>query len=151
MPNIVVKVPSGLLSAEAKAALVKRINAAAAECERIPADPKKRFLCWVLIEEVAAGNWTCGGVDMSQMVIPIVAIVNLPAGVLADASRARYVNLMHRAFVDALPGERRQIATSCIINEVADGMWGASGYIWHLPQFAAAAGYEHLQHLVAQN
>jgi phenylpyruvate tautomerase PptA (4-oxalocrotonate tautomerase family) len=151
MPNIIVKVPANTFNAEAKASLVKAINAAAAECERIPADPKKRFLCWVMIEEVAAGHWTCGGHDMSQMVVPVLAIVNLPAGVLDDASRARYVSLMHKAIGDALPGEKRQVATSCIMNEVADGMWGASGNIWRLPQFAAAAGYEHLQHLVVKH
>ena len=151
MPNITVKVPAGVFDADAKISLVKAINAAAAECERIPPDPKKRFLCWVMIEEVEAGHWTCGGHDMTAAVVPVVAIVNLPAGVLDDQSRARYVSLMHSAVTGSLPGEKRQIATSCIMNEIADGTWGASGNIWRLPQFAAASGYEHLQHLVVKH
>lgn len=149
MPNIILKLPAGVFSPEAKSALVAAVNAAAADAERIPPDPNRRFLCWVQIEEVAEGNWTCGGQDASAMFVPVVALAYIPAGVLDDQSRARYADLMHKAIVDALPGERRQIATSCIFNEVADGTWAANGTIWRLPQFAAAAGYEHLQHLAA--
>jgi hypothetical protein len=110
----------------------------------------KSYCCAGVIGEIAIGHWTCGGHDMSAAVVPVVAIVNLSAGVLDDQSTARYVNLMHSAVTTSLPDEKRRIATSCIMNEVADGVWGANGTIWRLPQFAAAAGYEHLQHLVGK-
>ncbi len=38
--------------------------------------------------------------------------------------------------------------TSVMIGDVPDGAWGANGQIWRLPDFAKAAGYKHLQHLV---
>ncbi len=147
MPNIVVRIPAGVLDQKARAALVAAINEGAAECERIPPDPARRTLCWVMVDEVAPGGLTCGGLNPLRAVVPVMMTVNVPAGVLDDASRARYARLMHEAVTAALPDETRRIATSCIINDVADGAWGANGDIWRLPQMAAASGYEHLQHL----
>jgi phenylpyruvate tautomerase PptA (4-oxalocrotonate tautomerase family) len=149
MPFITVKVPAGVLCDAAKAALTNGICAAAAECEQVPDDPKMRALCVVTIEETGAGNRTFGGRDLSQMLVPFDATVNIPKGVLDDQSRARFVELLHQAVIDALPGEKRRITSSFIINEIEDGMWGVSGSLWKLPDFAAASGYRHLQHLVA--
>lgn len=149
MPYITVKVPSGVLGGEAKSALVKGICAAAAECEQVPDDPKMRALCVVTIEEKAASTVTFGGNDLSQMLVSFDAAVNIPKGVLDDSSRARFVELLHKAAVDALPAEKRRITSSFVINEIEDGMWGVRGFLWKLPDFAAASGYRHLQHLVA--
>jgi phenylpyruvate tautomerase PptA (4-oxalocrotonate tautomerase family) len=93
-------------------------------------------------------RWACGGADVTASIIPVIVQVNVPAGVLNDEARARYVELIHRATTDALMNEKRRIATSCIINDVPDGTWGANGSIWRLPEQAAAAGFEHLQHLI---
>ncbi len=90
MPNIVLKIPKNSFPAAQRATLVQGINAAAAEAERIPADPRKRFLCWVLIDEIEPGNWTCGGADVTNQFIPCMAVVHIPAGVLDDAARATY-------------------------------------------------------------
>ena len=147
MPNIVVRIPAGVLDQKARAALVAAVNEGAAECERIPPDPARRALCWVMIEEITPGDLTCGGRDPLQAMLPVMITVNVPAGVLDDASRARYAMLMHGAVAAALPDETRRVATSCIINDVPDGTWGANGSIWRLPQMAAVSGYEHLQHL----
>ncbi len=100
-------------------------------------------------EEVDSGNWTCGGADLSNQVITLIAMVYVPEGVLDDASRALYVRLVDLAFRNALPaGETRKVATSIMLHDVADGTWGPGGDIWHLPTFAARAGFVHLQHLV---
>jgi phenylpyruvate tautomerase PptA (4-oxalocrotonate tautomerase family) len=148
MPYITVKVPSGVLGEDARFVLIKGICAAAAECEQVPDDPKMRALCMVSIEETGAGCQTFGGRDLSQMVVSFDATVNIPKGVLDDTSRARFVELLHQAAVDALPDEKRRITTSFVINEIEDGMWGVRGSLWKLPDFAAASGYRHLQHLV---
>lgn len=149
MPNIFVKVPKGVFIGEAKSRFVEGLNRAAAKAERIPDEPRHRALCWVIVEEVEAGNWTCGGRDVLASVIPIFIMVHVPAGVLDAVSRALYVKQIDFAFRDALPPEeKRKIATSVILNDVADGTWGPGGDIWHLPTFAARAGFEHLQHLV---
>ena len=117
MPNILVSIPQGAFPGEARVALVRRINDAAAQAEQIPRDPKKRFLCWVVINQIDSGAWTCGGVDVTPQWLP--------------------------------GDDKRQLATSVVLHEVADGAWGASGVIWKLPDFARAAGFEHLQHLAA--
>lgn len=150
MPNILVHIPKGSFPGEVRSELVRRINEAAAGAEQIPQDARKRMLCWVLIEEVDAGAWTCGGADLIAQVLPCVAMVHLPGGVLDDASRAAYVQAIHAAFEQSMSAEdRRQLATSVMLHEVADGTWGANGAIWRLPQFAKAAGFLHLQHLAA--
>jgi phenylpyruvate tautomerase PptA (4-oxalocrotonate tautomerase family) len=150
MPNIFVHVPKDSFPGDARSALVRRINEAAADAEQIPADPRKRMLCWVLIDEVDVGAWTCGALDVTAQMLPCVAMVYLPAGVLDDASRAAYVQALQEAFKQSLPAaDKRQLVTSVVLHEVADGTWGANGAIWRLPQFAKAAGFAHLQHLVA--
>jgi phenylpyruvate tautomerase PptA (4-oxalocrotonate tautomerase family) len=149
MPNIVLKIPKNAFPAEHRAALVQRIHEAAASVERIPADPAKRFLSWVLVDEIDPADWTCGGADVSRRFIPCLVIVHLPAGVLDDDARSRYASEVQAAFQESLPPqERRQLLTSLVLNEVADGTWGVNGKIWRLPQFAHAAGYAHLQHLL---
>ena len=110
-----------------------------------------RALCVVTVEERSAGSQTFGSHDLSQMMVSFDATVTIPKGVLDDRSRARFVELLHKAAVDALPDEKRRIATSFVINEIEDGMWGVHGNLWKLPDFAAASGYRHLQHLVVKS
>ncbi|RFB71167.1 MULTISPECIES: tautomerase [unclassified Herbaspirillum] len=149
MPHIMLKIPKGSFSGQSQATLVQRINHAAAIAEQIPADPKKRFFCWIVIEEVEQGLWTCGAADVTAEFLPCVAMVYLPTGVLDEVSRHRYVELIHGAFTQALPDDdKRQLLTSVILQDVADGSWGVNGTIWNLPVFSKAAGFEHLQHLV---
>lgn len=149
MPNIFVHIPRGSFPGESRTTLTRRINAAAASAEQIPPEQSKRMLCWVLIDEVESGAWTCGGVDVTSQLLPCVAMVYLPEGVLTDSTRALYVEELHEAFKKSIPfDDKRQVASSVVLHEVSDGTWGANGVIWRLPQFAKAAGFGHLQHLV---
>lgn len=149
MPNIFIHIPKDSFPGEARTALTRRINAAAASAEQIPAEPRKRMLCWVLIDEVDSGSWTCGGADVTSQLLPCMVMVYLPAGVLDNASRTHYVQALHEAFKQSLPiDEKRQVISSVVLHEVPDGTWGANGAIWRLPQFAKDAGFAHLQHLV---
>ena len=151
MPNILVKIPKAAFPGDARAKLLRHITDAAATAEQIPADPRKRFTSWVVIDETEAGMWTCGGIDMSLQVLPCIAMVYVPGGVLDEPSRAQYVKLMHDAFKQSLPADdKRQLVTSVILHDVADGTWGANGAVWKLPDLAKANGYAHLQHLVAR-
>lgn len=147
MPNIVIRIPAGVLNSDSKRLLSEQINAVAAEVEQIPDHPKNRFLCWVLIDEVAPGNWTCGSQDISADYVPVLIQVHLPVGVLDDAARAQYASGMQQAFATALAHEKRSVLTSCLFNEVVDGTWGVNGALWQLPDFARHAGFKHLQSL----
>jgi phenylpyruvate tautomerase PptA (4-oxalocrotonate tautomerase family) len=145
MPNISIKLPAGVLDSSSRSRLVAAINAAAAKIERIPDDPKKRFLCWMSIDEVAAGNLTCGGADVTEAMIPVFVSVSVPIGVLDSAGCAEYVEAMHLALAESLSADQRKVVSSCIVNQVADGNWGANGTLWSLSDFSVRAGYEHLQ------
>jgi phenylpyruvate tautomerase PptA (4-oxalocrotonate tautomerase family) len=149
MPNIIIRIPKGSFLGEARNLLTQKINAAAASVEQIPDEPHKRMLCWVLIEEIDSGAWTCGGADVTSQLLPCMAMVYLPEGVLDEASRSQYVQAIHEAFKQSVPiDDKRQIASSVVLHEVPDGDWGVNGVIWKLPQFAMAAGFTHLKHLV---
>lgn len=148
MPNIVINIPAGVLDVNSKEILVKGINSVAVEVEQIGEDLKNRFLCWVMIEEIARGNWTCGGSDVASEFVPILIVVHLPVGVLNEPARIQYAEGVHRAVNAALPGEKRKILISCIFDEVDEGLWGVNGAIWHLKDFARHAGYRHLQHVI---
>lgn len=146
MPNILIKIPSGVFPADRRAVLVKKINEAAAAAEQIPDDPKKRFLCWVLVDELDSGAWTCGAADVTSQVLPCMALIYVPTGVLDNVTRAQYVNLVHNAFKQALPeNDKRQLLTSVILHEVRDGTWGVNGAVWQLTDFAKAIGFAQLQ------
>jgi phenylpyruvate tautomerase PptA (4-oxalocrotonate tautomerase family) len=146
MPNIIVSLPEGVLDANSKKQLVAGINSVAAEVEQLLDDPKSRFLCWVIIDETATGNWTCGGRDVTTEFIPVLTEVRLPVGLLDEPARAQYVAGVQRAVTAALPHEKRRILISCVLNEIENGLWGMNGEIWHLKDFARHV--KHLQHLV---
>ena len=150
MPNILVKIPANTFDGDARAALARRITEAAAQAEQIPDDPRRRATTWVILEEVPATSWWCGGADVTTQMVPCLAVAHVPAGVLDGAARARFVQQMQEAFAQALPADdARRVVTSVMLHDVADGTWGVNGALWTLPDFARAAGYAHLQHLVA--
>ncbi len=149
MPNIFIKVPQGAFSIEQRKNLAQKVNEVAATAEQMPRDAKKRFVNWITIDEVDQGMFTCGGADMTSQVLPCIAMVYLPAGVLDGASRTSNVHAVHAAFSAVIAmNDKRQLATSVLLHEIPDGQWGANGHIWRLPDFAKAAGYAHLQGLV---
>jgi phenylpyruvate tautomerase PptA (4-oxalocrotonate tautomerase family) len=148
MPNIVITIPKLVLDVNSKKTLVEGINSVAVEAEQIADNSNSRFLCWVVIDETAPANWTCGGSDVGAAFIPVLVVVHVPAGVLEKTTREQYADGVHRAVLAALPDEKRQILTSCIFNEVENGLWGVNGHIWDLKDFARHAGFRHLQHLV---
>lgn len=150
MPNILVKIPANTFDGDARATLARRITEAAAQAEQIPDDPRKRATTWVVIDEVLAASWWCGGADVTTQMVPCLVVAYVPAGVLDAAARARFVQQMHEAFAQAFPAaDARRVVTSVMVHDVPDGTWGVNGALWTLPDFARAAGYAHLQHLAA--
>ncbi|MGM3277468.1 tautomerase family protein [Ralstonia sp. 24A2] len=151
MPNILIKIPADTFGGAARAELARRITHAAVQAEQIADDPRSRATTWVVIEDVPAGAWWCGGADLSAQIVPCMAIAHVPAGVLDAGARAVFVQCMHEAFAQALPAsDGRRTVTSVMLHDVADGTWGVNGALWGLADFIRAAGYAHLQHRVAQ-
>ena len=150
MPTIFVKIPKNVFPRSSRALLTRNITEAAAAAEQVGPDARQRFLCWVSIDEVEPGNLACGGSDATAQLLPCIAWVCVPEGVLLDqASRQVYVQRMHAAFQQSLPeDERRPVMTSILLHDVAEGTWGGNGMLWTLPDLARAAGFAHLQHLV---
>jgi phenylpyruvate tautomerase PptA (4-oxalocrotonate tautomerase family) len=151
MPNILIKVPKGAFPPDARPHLLRSVTEAAASAEQIPDRPEARFTSWGCIEELEPGMLTCAGVDMTDGVLPCIAIVCVPSGVLADDSRGQYHTLIHNAFKDSLPSDEcRQLVTSVILHDVPDGAWGGNGTTLRLADLAKMAGYAHLQHRSAK-
>jgi 4-oxalocrotonate tautomerase family enzyme len=61
MPLVHVTVPEGSLSPQRKQLMVEKITDATLEAEGLPNNEKTRMLTWVIINEVADGNWGAGG------------------------------------------------------------------------------------------
>jgi phenylpyruvate tautomerase PptA (4-oxalocrotonate tautomerase family) len=150
MPNIIVKIPEGAFDEAGRAALGKEVHAAAKAVEGWGDDPRQEALTWVLVEEVKPGCLFAGGIDQTLRIIPVIVFFYPPAGVIDQAGRVEVVKRVHQAIAAAKSAsDPRQVATSIMIWEVADGTWGGNGQLWSLPDFARAAGYKHLQHLVS--
>lgn len=145
MPNILIKVPTGAFNQPQRQQLLRSVSNVAMLNEHMGDAPQQRALCWVLIEEIQADEWLCGGVAPHARAVPCIVIVKVPAGVLDAPMRQRYVRELHCAIQSSLTTEdQRQLLTSIQIQDVVDGTWGANGDIWHLADFARAAGFGHL-------
>lgn len=149
MPFIIIKVPEGVFEGAARHKLVAGVTAAAKDAEQIGDDPRQEFLTFVQIEEIKAGCLFAGGHDVSAQVAPVIVLWHAPQGVFDDAGRVRAITLVHEAIAAAVPAsETRRLVTSVMVGDVPDGSWSANGVRWRLADFARAAGFKHLQHLV---
>ncbi|MGE8452453.1 MAG: tautomerase [Pseudomonadales bacterium] len=145
MPNILIKVPTGAFAQPQRQQLLQSVSDVAMANEYMGDAPGQRALCWVLLEDVQADEWLCGGLAPHARVVPCIVIVKVPAGVLDAPMRQRYARELHGAITSHLAAEdQRLLLTSIQIEEVVDGTWAANGDIWHLADFTRAAGYGHL-------
>lgn len=150
MPNIIINAPEGVFDAAARASLARAVTDVARTVEQGGDDPAQTALTWVRIDEFKPGTFFAGGADPLAHVIPVVVFFHYPAGVLDETARTEAVRLLHEVIAAAKPaGDPRAIGTSVILTEVPDGAWGGNGALLRLPDLARAAGYKHLQHLVA--
>ncbi len=125
MPNILIKIPQGAFDARQRAKVLQEVTQVALTVEQIGDDPRQRALCWVLLEELAPGFWSCGGADSSAQAVPCMVRVKVPAGVLDVAQRQAYVEGLHQALAACLAeDDPRMLMTSILLDDVADGTWG---------------------------
>ena len=146
MPQITIKLPAPIIDPDLRRRLAQGVTDVAVAVESIPDRPETRFFCWVIVEAVEPGTWTCGGLQPDH-VVPCYATVLVPEGVLTPDLRRRYVEQLDKAIRCSLGKEFAQrVATSIVIQDVADGTWGANGAVMNLTDFVAKVGFEHLQH-----
>ncbi|UOK36101.1 tautomerase family protein [Pseudomonas palleroniana] len=141
MPNITIKLPANALSANTLQQLLAAVDCAAVEATGLGSDPRQRLLCWVMLDEVPAAHWLCGGQSNFDQVVPCHIQVLAPAGELDAGRRAHYAAALHKAIAGCLGAQDPVLMTSIVISDVMDGTWAANGDIWHLADFIRVAGY----------
>lgn len=150
MPNITLTLPANAFDAATRQRLLQAVHDAAVRASGLGAEPAQQRLCWVMLQELAAGHWLCGGLDIGARGIPCQVEVRIPQGVLDVQQRADYALHLHDAIADCVaPGDPRVLLSSIVMTDIADGHWAANGRLWHLNDFVQAAGYAHLQSQVA--
>lgn len=150
MPNITVTLPADAFEAATRQRLLQALHDAAVRATGLGPEPAQQRLCWVMLQEIAAGHWLCGGQDIGARGIPCQVEVRIPQGVLDAQQRADYALQLHDAIAGCVaPGDPRVLLSSIMMTDVADGHWAANGRLWHLNDFVQAAGYMHLQSQVA--
>lgn len=150
MPTILVKIPNGSYPGESRKALMRAITDVAIEVEQIGDAPQQQAVTWVAVDELAPGAITAGGNDISDRVMTCVVQAYIPSGVLTGATRKTYVKKLNTAFNSCIPvGDKRVAIVSALLLEMPEGQWGAGDVIWRLPEVTAAAGFKHLQSIIA--
>jgi len=147
MPTIIVRIPEGVFDADARKALGQALTQVARTVEQIGDEPRHAMTTWVILDEIKPGNWFAAGQNPLATIIPAAVFWHYPEGVLDAADHPEAARLIQEAVAAVAPGGRRVI-TSVAMTQVDDGTWSAAGAIWRLPDFARAAGFKHLQHLV---
>jgi phenylpyruvate tautomerase PptA (4-oxalocrotonate tautomerase family) len=144
MPLIYVTLTPGAFDAAAQDKLARGLTDAAARAESIPDEPGPRARDLVLIQELAAGRFYSSGAPAEHAVRGVFATLEVSAGVLDAARKARLAADVQAAAESAAPDRSRPVITSLIIVEVPEGQWGQAGRIMRLPEMAAISRFDHL-------
>ena len=150
MPTIVIRIPEGVFDTAARQKLGENVTEVAKAAEQIGDEPHHAMSTWVIIEEIKAGNMFSGGRDPLQAFIPASVFWYYPEGVFDQDGRAEAVRLIQDAIAAAAPADGRRVISAVAMTQVDDGTWSAAGTMWRLADFARAAGFKHLQHLVTE-
>lgn len=129
MPFVELFAPKGALDSERGRAAKRELVSEVMKAEGAPDTPGARAISWLLVTEPE--GWYVGGEELGAGEPPrYVVRVSVPAGSLDDAKRADMIDRVTRVLAAAEPeGERlyREPVAWVLINEVAEGNWGAAG------------------------
>ncbi|MEM8618568.1 MAG: tautomerase [Actinomycetota bacterium] len=149
MPIATVRVPSDSFDDDLRRAIVNDLTSAIADAEQIPTEPEIQGQIVILWDEIDAPHVHVNGAEVAEFGVPVFVDIQPPAGALEQARMDAFVEAVDRSFRDHPPADGRPVFTSVIVSDVGDGRWGIDGQVRHLGDFARAAGYRHLQHLVS--
>ena len=139
MPMIDLTVPPGSLDEAARSWLVDELLGALLRWEGAPDNERSRSLAWAFVNQADAV--TVVG-DPRSPALPRYRVgVRTPAGALDNERRAGLVSEVTELVLRAegsLNTPENAERVWVILDEVAEGGWGAGGRVWHL---ADIAGY----------
>lgn len=138
MPLIELKLREGRLDDAAVEELTTELTRAASEAEGTDLD-RARSLTWTLVDEYADDEWRVGGAPAEG---PTYLVrVSLAEGLADDEGRAKLVELVDEA-IAAVDPDYNPMASWVVVDEVADGHWGAGGSITSSAEIASVCGTE---------
>jgi phenylpyruvate tautomerase PptA (4-oxalocrotonate tautomerase family) len=146
MPIIHLHHPAGSLDAEHKAALAHRLTDVLLTMEGGAATEGGRAFASVLFTEVPAGDWWTGGKpDASYVTTPgrFLARVSIPEGYMNQLHKSEVHRMVTEAIVQTLGGPQvahQGASILVIIEEVAEGNWGAAGQTITMNSIAQSVG-----------
>lgn len=145
MPLLTVLLTPGAFDAEGRDRLARGLTRAAFDAESIPDLPIPQSRGLVLMQELPAGHFYSAGQPADHAVRGVFATMQLSAGVLDAARKARLASAVQRAAEEAAtPGDKRPVTTSVVIHEVPEGQWCQNGRVMRLPDVTAIARFGHL-------
>ncbi|MFL5911552.1 MAG: 4-oxalocrotonate tautomerase family protein [Gaiellaceae bacterium] len=122
MPFIEMYIPEGTVTDESKRRLHERVARQVLEVEGATYDesPKARAITWMLIHEVAEGNFSVGSEPLSsEGEARVLTRVVTPHGALDDERRAEVVRRVNHEVVEALGEEFADPTKSiCLVGEL---------------------------------
>ena len=129
MPNVEIRLPHGRYDADARHALARRLTTDLLAAEGIPENDTTRSLCWITIEESAAGTWTVAGEPVEDRAELHASVrITTFASLLDDDRRRALLQAVNTAIVDASGGDPLGgLGIWTVIEEVPDGHWGIAG------------------------
>jgi phenylpyruvate tautomerase PptA (4-oxalocrotonate tautomerase family) len=150
MPLFTVTLTPGAFDGPATARLARALTEAAFEAESIPDEPGPRARGIVLVQELAPGQCYSAGEPADALLRGVFATLQVSAGVLDAARKARLAAAVQAAAEAAAPDRSRPVVTSLEIREVPEGQWAQNGRIARLPEMAATARFGHLVEALAR-
>lgn len=138
MPMLDVTIPEGALSADAEAALCKRLTDLLIRHEGAdPSNPVVQSIAWVFVHRPA--RMFVAGDEADAPRYRVVATV--PEGQYTDERRAAMVADVTEAVLDAEEGRhpRDPMRVWVFPNEQPDGTWGGAGQVVRLGDIAGMA------------
>lgn len=138
MPMIDLTIPPDALDEAARSWLVDELLSALLRWEGAPDNERSRSLAWAFVNEVDAV--TVAGEPTSPALPHYRVGVRTPAGALDDERRAGLVREVTELVLQAegsLNTPEHAARVWVILDEVAEGSWGAGGRIWRLADIAS--------------
>jgi phenylpyruvate tautomerase PptA (4-oxalocrotonate tautomerase family) len=133
----------GAYDAQAQDRLAAQLTEVAARAESLPDRPGPRSRALVCIQELPAGRFYSAGLPADRSLCGVFMTLYVTAGVLDARRKAEFAAGIQAAAEKCAP-ERRAVATSAVIVEVAEGQWAQRGRIARLPDVVGLAEFEHL-------